>query len=254
MSQVVVVSGGAGGIGGATVARFVAGGARVVFTDWDEVRGAEQAASFADADNAPVFVPADVRDEAACANVVATAVREFGRIDVLVNNAAVRNYQTVVEADMESWRRVLDVNLMGYVNMAKVAIVRMSGAGGGNIVNVASICSNIARSKTVQYDTTKAAILGLTRSMARDHAAEGIRVNAVGPGPIFTHFHAGRAAELGQTDDQYRERFGADTLLKRPGTPDEVAAAICFLASDDASFITGTCLFVDGGLTAFAEG
>ena len=68
------------------------------------------------------------------------------------------------------------------------------------------------------------------------------------------HFHAGRAAELGQTDDQYRERFGADTLLKRPGTPDEVAAAICFLASDDASFITGTCLFVDGGLTAFAEG
>ena len=188
MSQVVVVSGGAGGIGGATVARFVEGGARVVFTDWDEARGAEQAASFADADNAPVFVPADVRDEAACANVAATAVREFGRIDVLVNNAAVRNYQTVVEADMESWRRVLDVNLMGYVNMAKAAIVWMSGAGAGNIVNVASIRSVIAGSKTVQYDTTKAAILGLTRSMARDHAACRGRTRA-----NLCIFHAGRA-------------------------------------------------------------
>ena len=103
---------------------------------------------------------------------------------------------------------------------------------------------------TVQYDTTKAASLGLTRSMARDHAADGIRVVAVGPGPIFTHFHAQRARELGQTEDQYRAAFGADTMMNRPGTPREVANAVLFLASDEASFITGTCLFVDGGQTA----
>ncbi|MCP5150641.1 MAG: SDR family oxidoreductase [Ectothiorhodospiraceae bacterium] len=244
--KVAAVTGGAGGIGGATVARLVEEGARVAFCDWDAERGEKLAAELGDAVR---FVAADVQHEDQAAGLVRTAVEQFGRLDVLVNNAGVRNYQDVTEASAESWQRILGVNLMGYAFCAKAAIPAMRANGGGVIVNIASVRSLVAGSRTVQYDTTKAAILGLTRSMARDHAADGIRVVAVGPGPIFTHFHAQRARELGQTEDQYRAAFGADTMMNRPGTPREVADAVLFLASDEASFITGTCLFVDGGQT-----
>ena len=142
------------------------------------------------------------------------------------------------------------VNLMGYVFCAKAAITQMRTSGGGVIVNMASVRSMVVGPKCVQYDTTKHAILGLTRSMARDHAADNVRVMAVGPGPIFTDFHEKRAKELGQTDEQYCEKFGADTMMNRPGTPLEVANAVLFLASDEASFMTGTCIFVDGGQTS----
>src|SRR5262249_23590677 len=125
--------------------------------------------------------------------------------------------------------------------------------GGGSIVNVASVRSVTSVGKTTQYDTTKAAIAGLTRGMAVDHAADGIRVNAVCPGPIFTPFHERRTRELGRTLEQYREDAAKSTILKRPGTPEEVAACILFLASDEASFVTGTLLFVDGGLTAMCR-
>ena len=100
-----------------------------------------------------------------------------------------------------------------------------------------------------QYDTSKAAVAGLTRGLAMDHAMEGIRVNAVCPGPIFTRFHENRAQEAGKTPDEFKKTFGGGVMLQRPGTPEEVAACIIFLASDDASFVTGTCLFVDGGIT-----
>jgi NAD(P)-dependent dehydrogenase (short-subunit alcohol dehydrogenase family) len=112
--------------------------------------------------------------------------------------------------------------------------VRSIVAGGGNL----------------QYDTTKAAVAGLTRALAADHAADGIRVNAVGPGPIFTPFHQNRIAAAGQTVEQYNARAAQGTMLGRPGRAEEVAAAILFLASDDASYVTGALLFVDGGMTA----
>ena len=102
----------------------------------------------------------------------------------------------------------------------------------------------------VQYDATKAAVTGLTRGMALDHAAEGIRVNAVCPGPIFTRFHERRAAAAGKTPEEFKEDFGQGTMRMRPGNPSEVASGILFLASDEASYVTGTCLFVDGGQTA----
>ena len=145
---------------------------------------------------------------------------------------------------------MLGVNLKGYAFCAKAAIPAMQRAGGGNIVSVASIRSIVSGRGTVQYDMTKAAVAGLTRSMARDHAADGIRVNAVGPGPIWTRFHEQRAGASGQSLEAFREEFGRDTMLQRPGTPREVATCILFLASDDASFVTGTFLFVDGGQTA----
>ena len=133
---------------------------------------------------------------------------------------------------------------------ARAAIPRIAAVGGGAVVNVASIRAIVAGPRCVQYDTTKAAVLGLTRSMARDHAAEGVRVNAVGPGPIFTPFHERRAETLGKSRDAYVEDFGAETMLKRPGRARDVANGIAFLASEEAAFITGTCLFIDGGQSA----
>ena len=107
-----------------------------------------------------------------------------------------------------------------------------------------------AGANTIQYDTAKAAIAGLTRGLAMDHSPEGIRANAVCPGPIFTPFHARRIQAAGQTVEQYRDDAASPTMLRRPGTPEEVAACILFLASDEASYVTGACLYVDGGLTA----
>ena len=126
----------------------------------------------------------------------------------------------------------------------------MCQSGGGSIVNIASNNAVIAGDNTPQYDTTKAAVAGLTRGLARAHAGEGIRVNAVCPGPTYTPFHEGRAAAAGKTDEIFKEEFARYTMLKRPGTPREIAACVLFLASDEASFVTGSCLFADGGQTA----
>lgn len=248
----VAVTGGGGGIGSATVEHLARQGARVWFADLPASNGSTVQDRLRGSGLDATFVATDVADPDQCEAFIAAAAGDDG-LDVLVNNAAIRNYQTVTEATRESWQTMLAVNLLGYVECARHALPAMTGRVGANIVNVASIRSVIAGERTVQYDTIKAGILGLTRSMARDHAGDGVRVNAVGPGPIFTDFHAGRARSLGQADDDYQARFGADTLLGRPGRPEEVASAIAFLASDAASYITGTCLFVDGGLTAFGE-
>jgi 2-hydroxycyclohexanecarboxyl-CoA dehydrogenase len=245
--KVAAVTGGASGIGEATVRRFVAEGAKVAFADRDVERGKRIAAEIG---AGALFVEAHVEREAEAAAFVRQAADRFGRLDILVNNAGIRKYHTVVDASAESWDEILGVNLKGYAFCAKAAIPLMRQGGGGNIVNVASVRAVTSVGKTTQYDTTKAAIAGLTRGMAVDHAPDGIRVNAVCPGPIFTPFHERRTRELGRTLEQYREDAAKGTILKRPGTPEEVAACILFLASDDASFVTGTLLFVDGGLTA----
>ena len=248
--KAVAVTGGASGIGEATVRRFVEEGAGVAFADRDAERGRSVAAELESQGAVVHFVEAEMGNEAQVAGFIETATARLGRLDVLVNNAGIRNYQAVTEASKESWDEMLAVNLLSYALCSRSAIPVMAAAGGGAIVNVASIRSVLAGPKCVQYDTTKAAVLGLTRSMARDHAAQGVRVNAVGPGPIFTPFHEARAETLGQTHETYIEEFGAETMMKRPGTAREVAGGIAFLASGDASYITGTILFIDGGQTA----
>jgi len=248
--KVAVVTGGASGIGEATVRRFVAEGARVAFADRDAERGRSVAAEIAAAGGDVRFTAADVGDEAAALAFVAEAEAAFGRLDILVNNAGIRLYQTVVDASAESWDTLLNVNLKSYAYCAKGAIPAMRRAGGGSIVNVASVRSVTAGGNTIQYDTAKAAIAGLTRGLAMDHSPEGIRANAVCPGPIFTPFHARRIAAAGRSVESYNEDAAGRTMLRRPGTADEVASCILFLASDDASYVTGSLLFVDGGMTA----
>src|SRR6516164_3447497 len=221
--KVAAVTGGASGIGEATVRRFVAEGASVAFCDRDGERGRRVAAEFETAGAKVSFTQADVGAEAACLDFVNGAAR---------------------------WREILDVNLLSYVFCAKAAVPPMRRNQGGAIVNVASVRSVVAGGGNLQYDTTKAAVAGLTRALAADHSPDGIRVNAVGPGPIFTPFHQRRIAAAGETVEQYNARAAQGTMLKRPGRAEEVAAAMLFLASDDASYVTGALLFVDGGMTA----
>jgi NAD(P)-dependent dehydrogenase (short-subunit alcohol dehydrogenase family) len=246
--KVAAVTGGASGIGEATVRRFVAEGASVAFCDRDGERGQRVAAELEAAGAKVAFTQADVGTEAACLAFVNGAAQQFGRLDILINNAGIRKYEKVDEASAASWNEILSVNLMSYVFCAKAAVPLMRRNKGGAIVNTASVRSVVAGGGNLQYDTTKAAIAGLTRGLAADHSAEGIRVNAVGPGPIFTPFHARRIAAAGETVEQYNAKAAQGTMMKRPGRPEEVAAAILFLASDDASYVTGALLFVDGAV------
>ena len=188
--KVAAVTGGASGIGEATVRRFVAEGASVAFCDRDGERGQRVAAELETAGAKVAFTQADVGTEAACLAFVNGAAQKFGRLDILINNAGIRKYEKVDEASAASWNEILSVNLMSYVFCAKAAVPLMRRNKGGAIVNVASVRSVVAGGGNLQYDTTKAAVAGLTRALAADHSPEGIRVNAVGPGPIFTPFHA----------------------------------------------------------------
>ncbi len=249
--KVAAVTGGASGIGEATVRRFVAEGASVAFCDRDGERGQRVVGELETAGAKVAFMQADVGTEAACLAFVNGAAQKFGRLDILVNNAGIRKYEKIDEASAASWNEILNVNLMSYAFCAKAAVPLMRrDKGGGAIVNVASVRSVVAGGGNLQYDTTKAAIAGLTRALAADHSPEGIRVNAVGPGPIFTPFHQRRIEAAGESVTEYNARAAQGTMLKRPGRAEEVAAAILFLASDDASYVTGTLLFVDGGMTA----
>ncbi|MDP2375294.1 SDR family NAD(P)-dependent oxidoreductase, partial [Reyranella sp.] len=249
--KIAAVTGGASGIGEATVRRFVAEGAKVAFCDRDGERGQRVAAELEAAGATVAFTQADVGTEAACLAFVNGAAEKFGRLDILVNNAGIRKYEKIDVASAASWNEILNVNLLSYAFCAKAAVPLLRrNKEGGAIVNVASVRSVVAGGGNLQYDTTKAAIAGLTRALAADHSPEGIRVNAVGPGPIFTPFHERRIAAAGETVAQYNASAAKGTMLKRPGRAEEVAAAILFLASDDASYVTGALLFVDGGMTA----
>ncbi len=248
--KIAAVTGGASGIGEATVRRFVAEGASVAFLDRDAERGQRLAAELTAAGAKVAFTHADVGTEAACLDFVNGAARHFGRLDILVNNAGIRKYEKIDEASAASWNEILSVNLMSYAFCAKAAVPLMRANKSGAIVNIASVRSVISGGGNLQYDTAKAAVAGLTRALAADHSAEGIRVNAVGPGPIFTPFHQNRIAAAGQSVEQYNARAAQGTMMQRPGRAEEVASAILFLASDDASYVTGALLFVDGGMTA----
>jgi len=245
--KVAAITGGASGIGEATVRRFVQEGAQVAFADLDGARGAVVAEQIAAEGGAVLFVEARTDRESEAADFIRRTVERFGRLDILVNNAAIRQYHTVVEASAESWDTILGVNVKGYAFCAKAAIPAIRRAGKGSIVNIASNSAAIASANAVQYDTTKAAVTGLTRAMARDHAPDGIRVNALCPGPTFTPFHARRAAAAGRTAEAFKEQVGQPTMLNRTADPSEIAACVLFLASEDASYVTGSCLFADGG-------
>jgi NAD(P)-dependent dehydrogenase (short-subunit alcohol dehydrogenase family) len=237
----VFVTGAGGGIGGAIARRFVAEGARLMCTDIDAA-AAERTA----ADCGGAALKLDVSDAAAVRDAIAATVRTFGGLDVLVNTAANDDpLGDTVELDEAAWNRAMAVNLTGVFLVAKYGIPRLREAGGGSIVIVASQLGQVAVPRRPAYVTSKAALILLARSMALDHAKEGIRVNTISPGAIETN----RLLRRYQTIEAVRAALAPLHPLGRLGRPEEIAAGALFLASDEASFMTGADLVIDGGYT-----
>jgi NAD(P)-dependent dehydrogenase (short-subunit alcohol dehydrogenase family) len=248
---VAIVTGAAMGIGRATAELLLQCGARVVAVD---VAPDELADLVSDDrwQHRVVSVVGDVREEQALLDAV-EACRRIGRLDVVVNNAAIRRYGDVTVTTADDWDEIFRVNLRSAALLAKHSVPLLTASGGGVIVNVSSVHAVAGRTGMIQYDTMKAGMLGLTRSLACDHADAGIRVNAVLPGVTLTDFHRRRATAAGLAIDESQavEPYdGGPGLLRRRATVDEIAYPIVFLASSMASYVTGAELLVDGGVTA----
>jgi NAD(P)-dependent dehydrogenase (short-subunit alcohol dehydrogenase family) len=248
-NKVAVVTGGAAGIGEATAVLFAEEGAKVVIADLDKAAGEKTVAHIERLGAKAVFVKTDVSDEEAVRGVCDKAVEHFAKLDILVNNAATFILKGI-EATTEDWERSLRVNVVGSSLMSRYAVEKMKQSGGGAIVNLSSISAFIAQPLFVTYSATKAALLQMTRNMAMDLAPFNIRVNCVCPGTILTRATSEHMKRVGMNLEQFLAEQAPEYLLRRVGQPREVAYAILFLASDEASFITGTHLMVDGGYTA----
>lgn len=248
--RVVLITGATSGIGAGTAEAFAAHGAAVVINGRDAARGAAVRDRIRAAGGRALLSLGDVADSAYCDALVAEAVGEFGRLDVLFNNAGTVINARIEETDDAAWRRLVDTNLCGSFYMARAAVRQMKAQGRGCIINMGSECALIAYERLAAYSATKGAIAMLTKVMAIDHARDGIRVNAVCPGDIDTPMTDIGWQQFNLPPAEIRERLKAHIPIGRVGQPLDIANAVMFLASDAASFITGILLPVDGGTTA----
>jgi meso-butanediol dehydrogenase/(S,S)-butanediol dehydrogenase/diacetyl reductase len=267
--KVALITGAASGIGAATARRFAREGARVVIADINEA-GAKQVAEDIDrAGGVAIAVRADVSDPREVEAMIGRAVEAFGRLDVLYNNATLMEVGPIAHLTLEGWNRTLAVNLTGVFLGMKQALPVMRKQGGGAIVNTASISGLAGDYGLAAYNAAKAGVVNLTRTAALEFARYRIRVNCVCPGGVETpllgsmlgdnepvpHWittpgPAGRSVPSAEERRRFRERFEKAHPLGRLATPDEIASVACFLASDDASFITGAAIVADGGIMA----
>ncbi|MDE0045212.1 MAG: SDR family NAD(P)-dependent oxidoreductase [bacterium] len=245
--KTVIVTGAGSGIGFAATQRFATDGATVIMAD---VRDAgEEAAQLAEAGNEVRFVRTDVSREAEVQALIDGVVSRDGGVDVLVNNAGIVLARTVPDTTLDEWDRLLDVNLKGVFLCARAVIPVMRQQNRGVIVNVASEQGLVGTATNAAYTATKGGVIQLTKSMAIDHGGEGIRINCVAPGPVKTPMIDAFLASVEDPQAELRGFVDA-TILKRLGRPEEIANVIAFLASDEASYMTGSVVVVDGGLTA----
>lgn len=244
-----LVSGGGSGIGRAICERFAAEGARVAVADWHADAAEETVTRIAAAGGTAVATTGDVAVPADAERMVAETVAAFGRLDVLVANAGQELLATALETTPEQWERIIGTNVTGCFLLARAAIPRLIHAGGGSIVLTASQLSFVATQRAVAYVTSKGGVLNLARALALDHARDNIRVNALCPGAVETPLLLRQFAS-GIGPQGTLAELAALHPLGRIGRPEEIAAAALFLASDEASFVTGSALVVDGGYLA----
>jgi 2-hydroxycyclohexanecarboxyl-CoA dehydrogenase len=250
--KIAMITGGAGGIGAATARLFCREGAKIALLDIDQKKVDTEATQISREIPSSQLLPlaVDVSSRKQVAEAVSRAIAEFGALNVLVNNAAAREYFSLAEAPEESWQKIIATNILGVANCCQAAIPALRRAGNASIVNMSSVFGVVGRKGMGQYDATKAAILGLTRALAAEEAQYGVRVNAVCPGSTLTPFTLGRAKSRGMTEEELRSKGFVPSLLNRWATAEEIAYPVLWLASDEASFITGTALMADGGLSA----
>lgn len=244
--KAAVVTGAASGIGSAIARRFAGEGALVMMAD---VQDLAPGASVGGDSGRQAFVRMDVTDAGDWRRLIDATVHSFGRLDILVNNAGIELSKSVTETTEDEWDRLLAVNLKGAFLGSREAIPTLRRSGGGVIVNVASELGLVGGSRIAAYCASKGGVVQLTRAMAVDHSPDSIRVNCVCPGPVVTPLLESIVAAAPDPVVEYQS-IVSRTLLRRPGTPEEIANAVLFVASDEASYMTGAVLAVDGGWTA----
>jgi len=250
-NQVAIITGAGSGIGRATALLFAQEGAQVVVADYN-LEGAQETVGLIKESGAKEAVAFQVNVvKASEAEAMANfAVETFGKLDILVNNAGVGVPGTVLTTSEEEWDRIFAVNVKGMFQCSRYAIPKMIAQGGGNIVNLSSVAALVAVVDRAAYGASKGAVLALTRAMAADHVKDNIRVNCVCPGTIDTPW-VGRMVQSYADPEEARRKMIARQPVGRLGTAEEIAEAILYLASPQASFATGSALVIDGGFTSF---
>ena len=243
--KVALISGGARGIGAATAKLLAREGAAVVIADILVDEGKATEALIAESGGRALFVDLDVTSEESWQSAVQAAVSTFGKLDILVNNAGVSHRAGVEETSSEAWDKVMDVNVKGVFLGTKAAIPEMRKAGGGSIINISSIYGIVGSSTSTAYHAAKGASRLLTKSAAIQYAGENIRVNSVHPGFALTPL-----TSRGYQEEERQETSLARTPIGRLGNANDIAYGILYLASDESSFVTGSELVIDGGMTA----
>jgi 3-oxoacyl-[acyl-carrier protein] reductase len=239
--KVVIITGGGSGIGRETALLFAKEGAKVVVADINETGGKETANDIENAGGKGFFAMLDVSNREQARDVVKETLDRYGKIDVLINNAGIIQDALITKMTEDQWDRVIDINLKGPFNCIQAVAEAMTEHGTGEIINVSSIVGLYGNIGQVNYAATKAGIIGVTKTLAKELGKKGIRVNAVAPGFIATPMTS-------KVPEKILEIMKEKTPLKRLGQPDDVAYALLFLASDEANFVNGTVLNVDGGL------
>jgi NAD(P)-dependent dehydrogenase (short-subunit alcohol dehydrogenase family) len=244
--KVALITGGASGIGRATALLFAREGAAVAIADLNAQAGEAVGGEITRGGGLAIFEPAEVARATDCRRVVERAIREFGRIDILFNNAGIIRRSTILDLSEEDWERVMAVNVKSIYLLSREVIPHMQKQGGGSIVNTASGWGLAGGARAAVYCASKGAVVLLTKAMAIDHGPQKIRVNCICPGDTDTGMLRAEAQLLGEATDRFLAE-AAKRPLGRVGSADEIAQAVLYLASNASSFVTGTALVVDGG-------